>query len=161
MVQFSYLRAQMKARAPRLPDPPEADLVRALLIPSVFVAMADGQMQPAEKKAFGQIFIQEEAIVHAVVACVDINEIMETLIAEVQHGDPEELMEEVLGTLDAAQRETAIGYALQVAHADGDFDAEENCTLMAMAKNLGVGADQINGLLQRQIMPAPIVGETV
>jgi tellurite resistance protein len=68
----------------------------------------------------------------------------------VAHGDPEDLIESALERLSDADCRKAIGYALEVAHADGEFDVEEQGTLFALAKNFGVSADEMTEMMKTQ-----------
>ncbi|MEJ6394776.1 TerB family tellurite resistance protein [Gymnodinialimonas sp. 2305UL16-5] len=148
MVQFLQVRAQVKALAPRPALSEGAARARALLIPSVFVAMANGELQPAEAKEFVAI-IADDSLLKAVAAEeTDIINLIEALQDQVCYADPEDLISEVIDFLNAEERVKSISYALRIANADGDFDAEEQGTLLGLAKMCGVSPAQINKMLQ-------------
>lgn len=150
MAQFSVLRAKVKAKAPRAPMSADVELARAFMMPAFFVAMADGVMHPEETKAIARVITREPAVGRLALGDDDLFEVMEDLGRDVAHGDPEDLIESALERLTEADCRKAIGYALEVAHADGEFDVEEQGTLYALAKNFGVSAGEMTEMMKAQ-----------
>lgn len=161
MAQFSQLRAQVKADALREDFTDTAKLVRALVMPAMFVAYADGRLDKAERQALANILARDHDMQQAALNGEDVVTLFDTIHADVQSEDPEDLIQEALDAMDEAQRLRSIGYALQVANADGEFDTEEQGTLVALAKNFGVTLEQINEMLRAQAAPASSKGEAV
>lgn len=161
MVQFSYLRAQLKAETPRAALSPDAELARAIVMPAVFVAMADGEIQPVEQQELHRILEHDADVSRVASDGVNIPALVAELKADVQARDPDDLIEEAYEMLNDARATRAIEYALRVANADGDFDVEEQGTLMGLAKNFGVTTQQINEMLQGHAAPASHQTEAV
>ncbi len=142
MARFADLRAQVKAEKRRETISPEEKGIRALLLPSMFVAMADGALEQSELDAIaeGLPFLGATGV---------LTPILRTLHDDIQHGDPAELIADAAERLADSARETAIELALRVAMADGEFDVEEQGTLRAIAKNFGIGMGEYAALVTR------------
>lgn len=139
MAKFSDLRAQMRGAAPASKQPFDLKIIEALLLPAVFAAQADGSFADSEMREFAAI-CGDDLDLHAVRE--NIRAVVIMINARVENEDAEDLLVNAAALLEPEARGRAIVYALRIAMADGDFDAEERSTLLPLARKYGIDAQE-------------------
>lgn len=141
MARFADLRAQVKAKARAASMSPEDKVTKAVLTPAMLTAMADGQVDRSEISVMTRLCMTDRRFLS-----LNLLDILEDLHGEIRMSDAGDLIEAAAALLDADARDTAIELALRVAMADGEFDIEEQGTVMAMAKNFGIDRARYDAL---------------
>lgn len=144
MARFSDLRAQVKGATIVSALTDDQKMLMALMLPAVFIAMADGDISAAELDVIAGLCSQDQVIERCGSNTAELFVALKTMI---KTEDPADLIANAAGLLDAEMREHAIKFALRVARADGDFDVEERGTLMALAKQFGMSSARYAELL--------------
>lgn len=150
MARFKELREQAKALSgmDRHDGPPLSDaqlaMARALLIPALYVAQADGRIDQSEIGAIARMCRNEPLIVQVGSHGAQFFQRIQDEIAE---SDAQDMVDEVVATLSADQQRRALVFALRVAMADGMFDIDESSTAGAFARNFGISGDRFAELV--------------
>lgn len=135
MGMFSKLRNGGKAQASQ-----SEEIARGVLSMPMLVAAADGQIDEAEVNQILNM-CSYSPIFHAIGAARTLD-LGKEIVAQRASEGAEAVFARALQALPAAQRETALCFAVRAALADGHFDQSEKDMLIAMGERMGVAAEK-------------------
>jgi tellurite resistance protein len=123
---------------------------RAVLVPPLLVAAADGKIDATEVHQIINM-CSYSPIFHAVGA-KKMNELADAILADLRSKGAEHCFAQAKSTLTPPLVETAMCFAVRTALADGSIDKSEINTLCTMGERLGMTEQKFTQILEVMVM---------
>lgn len=126
------------------------EVARGVLAMPILVAAADGSIDETEINQIMNMCTYSP-IFHAVGAQKTMD-LCKDIVAQLKSEGAEGVFARSIAALPAAQRETALCFAVRAALADGHFDQREKDMLMTMGERLGIAPEKFVQIFEVIVM---------